>query len=423
MISLDAGFFSALQQEPEDDATRLIYADYLEEDGDEADAARAELIRTQVELAKLVPLTPREVARAEALTARQDELLAEWERDWLGDWARMLDGWAFRRGFLEAVTADASRFLEYAEEWFATWPTLSVAKLTRAGGHLPELAASPWLAYLRGLDLSDNGIDSTALSHLTASRHVCLLRALDLSHNPIGPRGAGLLAVMRSADDLCELHLAECGLGGEGLAALLGGRARQWRRLDLSCNGLTRRDLVQLADSPVMRNLAALDLALNPLGDNGATVLADSPNAAGLVALGLCRTETGNAEVVALATSANLTSLRSLDLRAHLCTPLRDEERIDRGGIGELSRSPLLGRLRRLLLMGEGPSNGWTAEELSVARPYRRQKLEPSWWIATQLRTSRHLMPSMLIECDVEQLWWLGDRTKRERLPDSWLDW
>src|SRR5262249_28270722 len=97
----------------------------------------------QVELAALVPRTPKEMRRAEELTARQDELLGRHERDWLGGWAGVLRGWAFRRGLVEAVHADASLFLDHAEDWFAQWPTLSVARLTRARGHVPALAASP----------------------------------------------------------------------------------------------------------------------------------------------------------------------------------------------------------------------------------------------------------------------------------------
>ncbi len=116
-----------------------------------------------------------------------------------------------------------------------------MAKLTRADGHLPELAAFPCLAHLRGLDLSDNGIGSDALAYLTSSRFLCLLQALDMSGNPIGPHGAGLIAASPSAEELTELHLARCGLGGkgvagEGLAGLLDRRSRQWRRLDLSDN-------------------------------------------------------------------------------------------------------------------------------------------------------------------------------------------
>lgn len=413
------GFFHALQQEPHDDALRLVYADFLEEHGDEAAASRAELIRVQVELATLAPLSRWSTERTALLTDRQNELLNQWEHVWLGDWADVLDGWAFRRGFVEAIAADTAVFLDHAEEWFAQWPTLTVAKLTRAAGHLDELASSPWLGHLHGLDLSDNDITGDALASLTHSRFVSQLQALDLSGNRIGPRGAESLVLSRATEELSELHLGRCELGNSGLAALLGG-GRSWRRLDLSVNWLCRRDLVRLVDSPTMRTLEALDLAGNPFGDNGASVLADSTNVGGLVDLGLCDTGTGNVEVAALAGSRNLKSLHSLDLRGHHCWPRLDRQNVDRGGIGELSRSPLLGHLRRLLLSSPGPSNGWVDGVLRIARPERRVKVVPERWMSDVLRQSRHLIPSQLTECDVEELWWLGDVPRRERLPDMW---
>jgi len=174
-----------------------------------------------------------------------------------------------------------------------------------------------------------------------------------------------------------------------------------------------------------MRNLEALDLAGNPLGDHGASVLADSPNAAGLIDLGLCWTGTGNVEVSALASSQHLKNLRSLDLRGHHCGRHIDREGEDQGGIGDLARSPLLGQLRRLLLGRTkqlGESNGWTAQTLSIIRPPREQEVVRDWWVVEGLRKSRYLMPSQLVECDLEELWWLGDTRNRERLPtDSYL--
>lgn len=424
MTFRDEGFFHALQQNPDNDSLRLVYADFLEESNVDGSAAHAELIRIQIDLAARAPDGERTDARTAALTARQNDLLARWQRIWLGEWADVLGGCAFRRGLVEAIQADASDFLEHAADWFAQWPTLTVAKLTGVGDLLPELASSPWLAHLRGLDLSNNGLDSAALAHLTTSRFICLLQALDLSGNPIGAHGADLLASARSVNELSELHLAGCGLWHHGLIALLGGRSGRrmcWRRLDLSGNGLNRLALVRLADSPLMRNLEALDLALNPLGDNGASVLADSPNAAGLVDLGLAGTGTGDLDVSALSTSLNLTSLRSLDLRGHRCTHIIDREGEDQGGIGELARSPLLGQLRRLLL-GHGPtmaSNGWVTEVLSIARPPRQREVVSDWWMGKVLRKSRYLMPSQLVECDLDELWWLGDTRSREQLPPN----
>lgn len=58
---------------------------------------------------------------------------------------------------------------------------------------------------------------------------------------------------------------------------------------------------------------------------------------------------------------------------------------------------------------------------LSVARPPRRPTVVPDWWMAHTLRKSPYLRPSGLVECDLEELWWLGD-TRRERVPSPWGD-
>ncbi len=46
----EAGFLSALEQTPADDTTRLVYADWLDEQGNPAHAARAEFIRVELRL-------------------------------------------------------------------------------------------------------------------------------------------------------------------------------------------------------------------------------------------------------------------------------------------------------------------------------------------------------------------------------------
>jgi len=48
----EAGFLAAIRANPEDDAPRLVYADWLDEQGGGGNVARAEYIRLSIELAR-----------------------------------------------------------------------------------------------------------------------------------------------------------------------------------------------------------------------------------------------------------------------------------------------------------------------------------------------------------------------------------
>jgi uncharacterized protein (TIGR02996 family) len=88
MSSQQSGLLSAICDNPEDDTPRLLLADWLEEHGGAAGAARAEFIRAQIELASLDP----EDARFATLGERSSEL-EEANRDhWRGElppWVRL----------------------------------------------------------------------------------------------------------------------------------------------------------------------------------------------------------------------------------------------------------------------------------------------------------------------------------------------
>ena len=64
----EAALLQAIIDSPDDESLRLVYADYLEENGE---AARADFIRTQCELARL----PEDSERRASLEARERELL------------------------------------------------------------------------------------------------------------------------------------------------------------------------------------------------------------------------------------------------------------------------------------------------------------------------------------------------------------
>lgn len=105
----------AVLVDPDDDLPRLVYADWLEENGD---PARAEFIRTQIELANLPDHDP----RYRQLEDREHELLSEHEPGWLGDEAGRMQEWEWRRGFVDEIANTAQRFQTLSKSFVDAHP-------------------------------------------------------------------------------------------------------------------------------------------------------------------------------------------------------------------------------------------------------------------------------------------------------------
>src|SRR5262245_71652 len=103
-------FLEAIREAPEDDTPRLVYADWLDDHGDEA---RAEFVRLQCELARL---GPKEERRA-GLEQRERQLLASNRGTWLGPLAKVLHRCTFSRGFPEDLTVRPRAMIDLAEEF------------------------------------------------------------------------------------------------------------------------------------------------------------------------------------------------------------------------------------------------------------------------------------------------------------------
>src|SRR5262249_24580085 len=129
-----AGFLTDICAHPEDDAPRLIYADWLEENGE---TARAEFIRLQIELAR----RPGEEDPPPALLQREGELLDRHGDAWRADLPALPGvSWVgFQRGFVQRVTVQGTdAFLTSAEPLFAAAPVRSL-KLRLMGDGLGGL--------------------------------------------------------------------------------------------------------------------------------------------------------------------------------------------------------------------------------------------------------------------------------------------
>src|SRR5947207_40144 len=133
-----AGFLQAIRDDPDDDDVRLVFADWLEEQG----APRGEFIRTQVELARSKeehPSWPR-------WKLREHVLLEQHQEEWAHPvWELMLTGMTFRRGFIEAGQWTAERFVHDADRLFDQTP-LRELELSLGSGPAHVLAGSAHLA-------------------------------------------------------------------------------------------------------------------------------------------------------------------------------------------------------------------------------------------------------------------------------------
>ncbi len=306
------GLLQDILDRPDDDAPRLVYADWLDEHGD---PDRAEFIRLQIEAARL----KQEKAFRPGPHRREQELLDRHRDEWLRDVPPPLrKEYMFERGFVGWLHCSALEFLRGAERLFRHAPVRSV-RLKHATRRLAELAACPYLARLSRINFSaaGNHIDGAGARAFFASPHLGGLVELDLKYNAIGPQGAAALAACRHLAGLRHLSLTHNRIGDEGAAAL--------------------------ADSPHLANLEALDLYGNDIGDAGATALAASPHLNRLDALTLTSNAVGPAGVEALAAAKGLPALTRLRLAYN---PVGDR------GAAALLGSPRLGplstRLRRL---------------------------------------------------------------------------
>jgi uncharacterized protein (TIGR02996 family) len=215
MTHADA-FLQAILNAPDDDAPRLLFADWLEEYGD---ADRAEFIRIQVALAW--PSS----GLAPALWSRQRELLDRHGEEWSAPARAVAASCAFARGFIEEVEAEAGAFLDGAAELFRQAPVRRVRLHWERGpllasSHVPRLADCAPLNRLNHLDLSENILGSDGLQALLVAAPLTGLTSLSLRECQIGDRGARALAQSPLLTQLAWLDLRDNEIGPRGVRAL-----------------------------------------------------------------------------------------------------------------------------------------------------------------------------------------------------------
>jgi uncharacterized protein (TIGR02996 family) len=220
---------AAILAHPDEDVPRLAYADWLDEHGGAAARDRAEFVRAQVALARLVPveMVPWN-ARVVALRAREKALLAARGDEWLEPLKGRggpLDGPAhgqFRRGFVEVVWMPATWFPVRAARLFARAPVRELRVTHTTLDDLTELVWGEHFPRLDGLDLSDRRLGDDIARVLTFRHTTAGLRTLRLSACGLTDSAAYYLAQAPFHWPLRELDVRHNDFTPYGVDALRG---------------------------------------------------------------------------------------------------------------------------------------------------------------------------------------------------------
>ena len=267
----------AIIAHPDEDTTRLAYADWLDENGDSAtDGARAEFIRVQIALAETPADDPQRPERAQ----REKELLDRHGWAWAEEFGTQISAWQYRRGFIEYVEMGLENSRAGIGAVLSKAPIQNVRDISQFCDLDGLVSALPDLNRLTGLELWYlYAFDNKLLGKILTSRHLSKLRTLILHHDRNGNMAQEkvLVAALNSPH---RKNIEELTVNVDG----------SWR-------GPSRRIVQAIAKSPYLRKLRKLNL--DHAGDKGhkpeldvktVQALGASPNLAHLEELDLGNT-------------------------------------------------------------------------------------------------------------------------------------
>jgi uncharacterized protein (TIGR02996 family) len=340
----------AICADPDNVTLRLIYADWLEEHGD---AARAEFIRVQCQLADMDEYDD----GWPELRERELALLNRHGRGWWKDIAGVNVG--FRRGFVERLKMPVETFLRLGEQLVLGGPPVVVDLTGRVSDYLQQM---PCLARLRGLRISDQAFLLDGLRELAAVNFVAL-RELGLLG--LGPAEVELLGQTQLGHQLVTLALI--GISGVGLEFLAASRSfSRVRQLDLAGTHLSDSAVRGLAASPYWPALVELSFSGNGLTSESVDALSRSTREPALQTLDLSWCRVGIRGCKSLATAKAFSSLQRLRLESCALTApmlaglvqgpghcwrqldLGDNFVLDDDGVRILAQAPRLAELKCL---------------------------------------------------------------------------
>lgn len=385
-------FLQAIREHPEDNLPRLVFADWLDEQGQ---SPRAEFVRVQCELSILADTDP----RLGALKVHADELEAAHRQGWVGPLHDHPScSVTFRRGFVDRVNfsdyrqgpavlsalrvAFARNAISELDYYCSSdgLPDNRVSELLRESLNWPEFRSLRHLKLSYYRSLGPDGWEDDEVEQLIRNPHLSNLTSLSL-RSDVSPGQLARLGQATFASSLRRFHanmgpdgdhqdwcrvwrqlpflhqLTELDLGidwhtDDTLAALLEADLPNVRSVNLNCNDLTEGVFSVLAGWPRLGQVHSLELMSNNLGPSLFTRLAELP--------------AGTLRVLSLGGEI----YRNRATRVFLSRP----GSFDPGSFVGFVNSPLAGRLTELMVT-EVTSGGLLVRALSDAPLHALTKL------------------------------------------------
>ncbi len=164
-------FLAEVIADPDNDIPRLIYADWLEEQG----SPRGEFIRVQCELNQISDLDPRWLD----LQFRSNELLEKHGEQWAKEIGQDVRKCVYTRGFIETITILARTLQKDGNKLFQSFPVRWI-RLNYLKGTADEWKDCTALQHVQYLDLKDLKIPDEDLAAILNSPHLRNLKGLKI---------------------------------------------------------------------------------------------------------------------------------------------------------------------------------------------------------------------------------------------------
>jgi uncharacterized protein (TIGR02996 family) len=336
----------------DDDTPRLIYADWLDENGQ---SERAAFIRAQVEAARAEPFSP----TARIAENKADRLLKGHRKHWTRHLGDAIEEPGFQRGFIEQVGVAVQPIsISSLSALFDIEPlqTLKMVRFANADDLVDFLPVFelPQLQQLRQLKIAAaTGFIHDEYMAIIQATHLLNVQKLSLRGNPIHPPWLVELLNSNALPSLIGLDVADIpNIGPALLSALTKMTHREIKCLDASGVVLNSEQLQHLLTSRCLRTieelrlcfsglageagplfhldigwvipwerLMLLDLNGQRLGDDAVRAIAFQEEARSLRWLGLANNALGPDAIRFLIGTKHLT-LNYLDVRGNRFTPM-----------------------------------------------------------------------------------------------------